>query len=372
VLDQIRSGRNLPVPDFWRGTVEDVDQALSGVTCGEVLSLRKSAGGRQLRAVAYGKQSPLHRTANLNSAFGASVPRAYVAKEKRQPSLMLVGGTHGSEMEGIVGLVNLIHVMESGCDLLGRSWGNLRALAEGVRLTVLPCLNPDGRARVRLKSYVGETAQTYRYWMQGTHADGTLYSWPEVKEFHPIQDVGFLGGYFNDDHINPMHDDFFTNPCAEVLSLMEFADSEAPDLVVLLHSAADSPFHFCSIAHLPSAHQEAIYRLSGRVASRMAEQQLPFRALPGPQLQQKGYSEQFNLPRALHHHCGAATLTIESCAGIEADQAELELEWQQILDGHFILFEELLTGVKADFRKYAQPFFDDSVGRPSHAEISDK
>ena len=104
---------------------------------------------------------------------------------------MLVGGAHGSEMEGIVGLVNLIHVMESGYDLLGRSWKSLLDLAEGVRLTILPCLNPDGRARVGLNSYVGESAETYRYWMQGTRRDGTLYSWPAVKEFHPIRDVGF-------------------------------------------------------------------------------------------------------------------------------------------------------------------------------------
>ena len=359
MLDRIRAGKNLPVPDYWRGTVDDVDEVLDQVTRGRVISLRTSAGGRLLRAVVYGAQAPLRRTANLNSAFGASLPRAYVDKTDRRPSLMLVGGAHGSEMEGIVGLVNLIHVMESGYDLLGRSWKSLLDLAEGVRLTILPCLNPDGRARVGLNSYVGESAETYRYWMQGTRRDGTLYSWPAVKEFHPIRDVGFLGGYFNDDHINPMHDDFFVNPCAEVRSLMELADREAPDLIALLHSAADSPFHFCSIAHLPPVHQEAIYSLSQRVKERMTEKGLPFAPFPDPRQQQKVYLEQFILPRALHHHCGAATLTIESCAGIATDKEHLKLDWQQILDGHFILFEELLSSVKAEFHKYAQPFLSD-------------
>ena len=91
----------------------------------------------------------------------------------------------------------------------------------------------------------------------------------------------------------------------------------------------------------------------------MTEKGLPFTAFADPQQQQKVYLEQFNLPRALHHHCGAATLTIESCAGIETDQDHLKLDWQRILDGHFILFEELLSSVEADFDKYAQPFLSD-------------
>ena len=70
MLDRIRAGKNLPVPDYWRGTVDDVDEVLDQVTRGRVISLRTSAGGRLLRAVVYGSQAPLRRTANLNSAFG--------------------------------------------------------------------------------------------------------------------------------------------------------------------------------------------------------------------------------------------------------------------------------------------------------------
>ena len=90
MLDRIRAGKNLPVPDYWRGTVDDVDEVLDQVTRGRVISLRTSAGGRLLR-----------RRLRLTSAFETNgqfelglrgLSTAYVDKTDRRPSLMLVGG----------------------------------------------------------------------------------------------------------------------------------------------------------------------------------------------------------------------------------------------------------------------------------------
>ena len=69
--------------------------------------------------------------------------------------------------------------------------------------------NPDGRSRVTPEAMVGRTGKDLRYWGQGTWAGGSLCGWSECKQVHPIQNVGFLGGYFTDDHINIMHDNFF-------------------------------------------------------------------------------------------------------------------------------------------------------------------
>ena len=347
--------KRLPVPPFWRGTVADIEETVNRVQKGRRLDLGKTAGGRPIYGLAYGEQPPLRRTANYNSAVGAGRPWAYVQKDGRLPSLMLVGGVHGSEMEAIVALLNLSQILETGADLRGRKHEHFRGLAEGVRLTLVPCLNVDGRARVALESYVGESLPTYRRWMQGTRSDGTIYSWPEVKEFHPIEDVGFLGGYFNDQRVNPMHDDFFGEPSPEVKAIMKLADAEAPDMIILLHSAADSPFYFCGVPYLPPVQQEIVYDLAERVGARMTAQGLPYAPLKRPETPR--YASGFNLTRALHHHTGACSVTFESNAGIHSELEERRLDWDQILDGHLLVFEELLRIVKEQFEQLAGPFF---------------
>ena len=349
--------RNLPVPNYWRGRVEDIDQEIDKATRGQVITLGLTAGGRTIRGLAYGTQPKLRRTANFSSALGASKPYAYANKNDRLPSLMLVGGVHGSEIEAIVGLVNLIHILEKGTDLMQRSWPELTEMAGKIRLIVIPCLNLDGRARVEIQSYVGESLAVYRYWMQGTHANGSPYSWPEVKEYHPLEDVGFLGGYFNDNRINLMHDNFFYKPSTEVDALMALTNDEAPDIIASLHSAADSPFYFCGVSHLPSIQQEAMFDLSERVRARMTEKHLPFRGMSDPKLRTAQYVSDFNLLRALHHHSGAATVTIESCAGIETPNPACQLNWEQILDGQLILCNELISAAFEDSARFRQPFF---------------
>ena len=55
------------------------------------------------------------------------------------------------------------------------------------------------------------TGDDLRFWGQGTWKDGTLCDWPACKRQHPMagENIGFLGCYFNDAGINPMHDEFF-------------------------------------------------------------------------------------------------------------------------------------------------------------------
>lgn len=71
---------------------------------------------------------------------------------------------------------------------------------------------------------------------QGTRKDGSLYGWPGAKAVHPMRgDVGILGAYFNDDGINPMHDEFFAPMAEETKAIVQVARQEAPDITVSLH-----------------------------------------------------------------------------------------------------------------------------------------
>lgn len=339
---------SLPVPHFWRGTLEDVDQTLGIVRKGAVSIVGDSAGGRPIHAVTYGEANPLVRTANYSSALGAGMPHAYVRKEGRRPSVMLVGATHGAEMEGIVGLNNLMHVLETGADYRGLCWDGIVRATEGVRLSIIPCLNPDGRARVEPKSMVGETLDFCRYWTQGTRSDGKLYTWPEVKEFHPIQDVGFLGGYFNDDGVNPMHDNFFMHPCNEVQTLFRFADAEVPDVLILLHTGG-STFLFLQTQHIPDAYRQQIYHLGRTIEADMGERGMRFNPeLCNPARGKDSKTPSFNLTSALHHLTGTLSITLESPAGLIDAHGIPVADWDTILDGHLMIFENVLRYVAGD------------------------
>src|SRR5699024_3789944 len=113
-------------------------------------------------------------------------------------TLLLIGGEHGQETEGIAALTALISLLHSGSDFVGGENPALLSAARQMRVVIVPVANPDGRARVQPASMLGGLQDDLSYWGMGTHKDGTLYRWPQCKFVHPMRDdVGFLGGYYN-------------------------------------------------------------------------------------------------------------------------------------------------------------------------------
>ena len=75
--------------------------------------------------------------------------RAYYGPDFEKKVYLAMASIHGGELEGIVGLVNLVSVLETGKDLRGRPWPGIVAAAGRIdRLIVIPIVNVDGRARV--------------------------------------------------------------------------------------------------------------------------------------------------------------------------------------------------------------------------------
>ncbi|RAV21575.1 M14 family zinc carboxypeptidase [Paenibacillus contaminans] len=329
------------VAPFWKSKLTEIEECMSNVKRGKARVLAASAGGRDIFAVEYGEKEDFGRKANYGSACGAGNPEHYARKAKdSKPVLLLVGGIHGGELEGIAAVTNLIRLLETGEDYRGKRHDYLYENAERFRLLLIPCMNPDGRARLPIDTLIDVPYEKFVYYMQGSWKDGTLCRWPDCKAVHPIkEDSDFLGSYFNDDGVNLMHDNFFAPMARETGALLELADREAPDMTVLLHGGANSDIHFIPIPYIPTAVMQKHQAFGNRLADAYAKKGLPY-ANQNLVVEDRGAYPvpSFNLTSAIHHVCGGMSLTFESNMGLDAPGTKLTAD--EILDSHFVMVEE--------------------------------
>jgi hypothetical protein len=345
------------LPGYWRSNLEHVKEEIEGVRKGTVETVAVSPGGRPVSLVLYGERDDLRSQANYNSAVGAGNPAWYARKdESTRPVVLFLGPVHGQEVEGIVGLVNLIHVAETGADYRGRPWPELKRRLERFRALVVPVANPDGRARCPHDSFVGVPTRTMTRFGQGTRRDGSLYGWPGAKAVHPMKgDVGILGAYFNDAGVNPMHDDFFLPMAEETRAILRLAREEAPDMVVSLHSHESAPV-VLQASYVPVFMKERIRDLSRRVQQRYARAGLPYGSVvePGVEDERPGPTQYFNLTSALHHVSGAMAFTFE-CSHGSVSEESTALSHDQILDVQMLLYDEMLRYVLEERLYWRRP-----------------
>ena len=345
------------LPEFWRSTLGHVDREVAAVRAGTVETLAVSPGGRPVYVVRYGERDDLHSQANYNSAVAARNPAFFAAKdETTKPVVLFLGPVHGQEVEGIVGLVNLIRVAETGADHRGRKWPGLKRRLELFRVLIVPSANPDGRARCPYDSFVGVPTRTMTKYGQGTRRDGSLYGWPGAKAVHPMKgDVGILGAYFNDDGINPMHDDFFLPMAEETRAILRLARKEAPDIAVSLHSH-ESPPAVLQVSYVPVFMKERVRDLSRRVKKRYEREGLPYGSIVAPHVEDEhpGPTPSFNLASALHHVSGAMAFTFECSHGSTGERGT-PVSHEQILDVQLLLYDEMLRYVLENRLLWKQP-----------------
>ena len=332
------------LPAFWKAGLPDVETEIQSVEKGRVETIAVSPGGRSVKAVAYGEPDDLRSQANYNSACGGRDPAAYARKTKEnKPVILLVGPVHGQEIENTVGLLNLIRVAETGSDWRGKEWPRLAGNIEKCRVLIIPSANPDGRARCPYDGWVGVPRPIMTKFGQGTRKDGSLYGWPDCKRVHPMAgDIGILGAYYNDDGINPMHDEFFGYMAEETKAVIEVARIEAPDFAVSLHSHGNSPA-VLEPMYVAKFIKERVRQFAEGLMARYREKDLP--AGRPPSISEDGEAfppPSFNLVSALHHVCGAASFTFECCHGITGDESYPQVTFDEILDIQLMLYDELL------------------------------
>lgn len=329
--------KDLSLPIYWRSTIEDLDEALKLVKRGVVTRAGESAGKRPIYRVEYGKSNVKLGRANLSSALGAHDVRFYADKtgEDYVPTLFLSGSVHGGEFEGTMAILNLIKIMETGTDYAGCEHPELLSLMEKIHLVLIPIANPDGRSRIPHRSVVGMTFDEFRYYDQGTWKGGELCGWPGCKSIHPIkEECEFLGGYFNDDGVNMMHEDFFGEISNESKILIDVCRKEVPDLSIQLHGGTN-----CICTLLPNEYGsqenlERCMRLSNAVKVTLEENGIPYKVSGVGVI-----SPAFGLKGAMHHVCGEPVLTFESNQGL-LDCGAACYTYDEIYRSHMLLFEE--------------------------------
>lgn len=331
------------LPPFWVGDTDRVGAIVAGLQRAEVKTIAATPGRRPVVLVAFGDREQTVRLANFNSAVGAREPSAYMDKAARKkPVILFVGPVHGHETEGLTGLCNLISVMETGRDLSGREQMALRELGDRCRLLIIPDGNPDGTARFEPKSSQGMTVNDVQFWGQGTYTDDTFCGWPGCKRQHPMvgPNVKFLGCYFNDAGINPMHDEFFAPMGPEAPAILRVAMEEGPDWAVSLHSHEGAPI-LLRPAYVPLETQESVRSLAEAYYALLRERGLPHGSVPGVGADQGPNPAPFNLTSALYHISGAISFSFECPHGLADDNA-CRVTHDQILDIQLSLYEVMM------------------------------
>ena len=321
-------------PDFYKTTLNELDEVFSLVKKGTATILTNSAGGRKIPMVIYGEKQDFNRTANYNSACGAKDPIYYADKKNKKNTVFIVGGIHATEYEGVSSCMNLIKLIETGTDYLGNAYDFAKNI--DFRLIIIPIMNVDGRARTPVDTLMGLSREDTQAYTLAKWKDGRICHWPECKAYHPMKfdEMEHVGGYYNDNGINFMHDDFYGDMQPETKALLKLVSDEAPDFTLLLHSGGDMPSTMLQPSYVPMYINEKLYELSVRI--KVSADSRGLRAgIDSIQDIRFAYpTHSLNLTSAIHHNCGGVATTYES------ESIVTEEMYEKILRMHYTLFEE--------------------------------
>lgn len=345
------------IPGWWRGSVQDVLETIGTVKKGKVEILCETPGKRPVYMVYYGQKNNLKRTANYSSAMGAGKFACYADKEGNEyvPTVAIIGAEHGGEFEGTVAINNLIKNIETGTDYAGNENVELLKALEGINLLLIPCLNMDGRARIPLKTLVGQSFERFRYYSQGTWKDGSLCMHPACKEVHPIKEAcDFLGGYYNDDGVNIVHDNFFFPMAEETKALLRIADEYVPDISLHLHGGGNCRQQFYQFDYIPQKVKDKIAALSKCLALASDKAGIGEHYYMG---EVKGQEDKtvpsFNIQSAWTAICGEPAIIYESNQGLLFEEGRYgwdhSYSFEEIYQHHRILFQTTFEYVKSVF-----------------------
>lgn len=339
----------MEIPVYWKGNVADVEDAVSKVKKGTVTQICTSPGKRPVYLIEYGKKNDLKRVANYSSALGAYDVKYYADKsgEDYVPTVLLVGATHGNEWEGVVAINNLISLIETGVDLAGNEYPETLKAMEGINLLIIPCFNPDGRARIPLETMAGQSFEKFRYYSQGTWKDGSLCNWPQCKSVHPIKDAcEFMGGYFNDDGVNLMLDNFFFPMAEETKAIMKIADEYVPDMTILFHGGDNTRQGFFPFDYVPKKVRDKIRALSHAILEETKKAGLPEDHFAHTEMESRMDEKRiptFSLQAAWTCLCGEPCVTYESNQGLDAPN---QYSMEEIYAHHWVAFNSVFNLVK--------------------------
>jgi len=329
-------------PAFWKADWAEVNSYLDQVKKGTVWPIGRSQGGRTIRAVAYGARELIARKCNLSTAqLTGHFEDFFNPAQRSRPVVAILSTVHGHETEGSVACLNLVHLLETGTDLRGRTWPELRALAARMRVVLVPIAQADGRVRSAVRNLMGGTHEDMLYYGQGQPCDPaatpTIKDWCLRSHPVPLESMEFLGGYYNDAGVNMDAEDFFSSRVSpEARALIDLVRGEMPDCFLVLHSHGPGPWIAAPNAYVSPRVQQQQARIGQLVAERHQRDGLRPKWRPA-----KSPLAYFNLPTTLHHVCGGLPLAFEFPHGL----AKEPYTFGEILDIGLTMFEEVFRYV---------------------------
>ena len=353
------------IPPFWITTVDEVnDYIKKNVHKGTYSVVGKSAGGRDILAVFYGNPREGTGTTTLSGSMAINSIEAYRGKDFQKTVYLGMAGVHGFELEGIMGIINLIAILETGQDLNGKKWPEIEAMRDSLdRIILLPLVNPDGRARVpiRMESYKGyapDANLVHEYLNTGGKEGGKIIGWPDVKKYIPMDfsKFEFPGGYPNDNGVNIMHDDFLGKVQPETSMLLQLTAKEKPDLIMNMHTGVGRNDYFIHV--LPNDCEDALLpvwqALYATVITKLTQEKLQknddFLTKQNASLPIKSdirsKKTAYNLNTALNFNCGALSVLIEApshgYSGIYDDGEPVRQTPEKLLEAELIVHREAM------------------------------
>jgi hypothetical protein len=316
-------------PAFWPAHPSQGIPFIGTLKEAGIKTIGQSAGGHAILAIEYGEKESLNTTNdNLHSSLASNIappdPTAifptpfYGTVRRRKPVVVLQGAIHGDEITGTAASLNLCQIIETGSDLRGRAWPELREMARVARVCLIPWLNMDGALRSPVAHKSGLDSAVSAAILAGVKKDGAPLKYPQFKAVYPIPpgDMAFMGTYFNDAGANLQYDFCMPRRQPETTAWMDYYLSERPDGVVIWHGNAGSligpPGYY-----LPPGHQLEEARIAGAVHARLLREgydhpvagRTSWATLPG---MGKPYIEQSS---AVYHSCGALPVMCELPTG---------------------------------------------------------
>jgi hypothetical protein len=224
--------RYTEVPEWWLVGYEEVRGFIRGLCRAQIESVGLSAGKRELTILYYGPDKP-------------------------DRTLCVTGGTHGTEVEGVSSISNVIRCLETGADLRGEQWPALTELAKRVGFYLMPFYSPDAAARNIVKSYVDMPFDAVNhlhvgFWKNGKTLDRkrVFGPWtPQSDVAGKLERISYLGQRFNDAGRLINRPKSRTKSMAvETMQMLEYLRARCIDCYVDLHSHSTPPWLGCGPA----------------------------------------------------------------------------------------------------------------------------
>ncbi|MBQ9548413.1 MAG: hypothetical protein IJV01_04545 [Bacteroidales bacterium] len=331
-----------PKPAFWQVRPSEVIAACKAVRNGRVEVIAKTPLGYPVYAVFFGDFSEPAPQTNWSAGNSSTTRDAYLGEAPRdRQTILFLAGVHGSEPENVAAAVNMISLLDTGRDLLGREDPEFLALARRYRIIIVPCANMDGRL-ISPDHFRHQPYEVFRAASQGTWKDGSLIGWQGSKMWFPLplDKVQHPGGYPNSEGYNLQHDvapgDIRT---AEARAICRLMARWRVDFQLNGHSCQYPPYLIYPSQVETEAHRKRADELCRKVNQAFYDTGLN----PGRKGNTK-HSTTINLTNLTHWCSGGLGITLENYHGCYTAKGEIwEYSFEQLMAPAFVALKVIMA-----------------------------